>query len=118
MDLLFGNGPSTAAQVMDGLPDGPGYSAVRTLLRILEEKGRIRHEKVGPRFVYHAITSKSEVAEKVLKHTVSTFFKGSVSAAVIALLDSSDESLSDSDLERLEGFIESRRQSVSEPVPK
>ena len=114
MDVLFRSGPSTAAQVMDRLPDGPGYSAVRALLRILEEKGHVRHEKVGPRYVYHSITPKTEAAEKALNHTVSTFFKGSVSDAVAALLDSSEASVSDDDLERLERLIESRRQSRDE----
>lgn len=111
MDVLFRNGPSTAAQVMDRLPDGPGYSAVRALLRILEDKGHVRHEKVGTRYVYHSVTPKTEAAEKALKHTVSTFFKGSVSEAVAALLDASEATVSDDDLERLERLIESRRQS-------
>ncbi len=109
MDVLFKHGPSTAAQVMDRLPDGPGYSAVRAMLRILEEKGHIQHEQVGPRYVYEPITPKDEAGERAMKHTVSTFFKGSVSKAVAALLDSSETNLKEDDLERLEKLIEERR---------
>jgi len=114
MNVLFAHGPSTAAQVMDRLPDGPGYSAVRALLRILEEKGHIRHEKVGPRYVYQSVTPKGEAAERALNHTVTTFFKGSVSDAVAALLDSESAQVSEDDLTRLERLIESRRQAKDE----
>lgn len=109
MNVLFKHGPSTAAQVMDRLPDGPGYSAVRAMLRILEEKGHINHEKVGPRYVYQSVTPKDEAGEQALRHTLSTFFKGSVSDAVAALLDDSETHLREDDLDRLEKLIEAHR---------
>lgn len=114
MNVLYKHGPSTAAQVMDRLTDGPGYSAVRAMLRILEEKGHIRHEKVGPRYVYESITSKDEAGELALRHTLTTFFKGSVSEAVAALLDASETNIRDEDLDRLEKLIEQRRSAEDE----
>lgn len=111
MNVLYKHGPSTAAQVMDRLHDGPGYSAVRAMLRILEDKGHIRHEQVGPRYVYESVTPKDRAGEQALKHTLATFFKGSVSEAVAALLDSSEATLKEEDLDRLEKLIEQRRSS-------
>ena len=113
MNVLFKHGTCTAAQVMDYLPDPPSYSAVRALLRILEEKGHITHEKVGPRYVYAPVMPKDEAGEQAIRHTVTTFFKGSISDAVAALLDQSETPVDEDDLARLERLIESRRKTDS-----
>ncbi|MGB0650076.1 MAG: BlaI/MecI/CopY family transcriptional regulator [Rhodothermales bacterium] len=111
MDVLFRNGPSTVAEVKDRLPDGPGYSAVRALLRILEEKGHARHEKVGPRYVYQSVMPKTEAGQKVLSHTLATYFKGSASDMIAALLYSKEVSVSEEEMARLERLMDSLRRS-------
>ena len=111
MDVLYQEGSATAALVMDSIPDAPGYSAVRALMRILEEKGHIKHEKVGPRYVYSPVLSREKAKKTAMKHTLSTFFHGSVSQAVSALLDVSADDLSDEDMERLQAMIDAKRNS-------
>ncbi len=110
MDIIYQRGQATAAEVLENLPDPPGYSAVRALLRILEEKGHLRHEKHGPRYVYRPVVSPDRAKRSALKHVLSTFFEGSVTQAVAALLDLSDRSLSEADLERLAGMIDKARE--------
>lgn len=109
MNVLYRQGACTAAEVMDRLPDAPSYSAVRALLRILEEKGHITHRTEGPRYVYSAVVPTDEAGQKAIHHTVSTFFKGSVSDAVASLLGSSETPIDEADLDRLERLIEERR---------
>ena len=111
MDILYLRGASTVADVMDRLSDGPGYSAVRALLRILEQKGQVTHEKSGPRFIYSPSVPRKEASKHAIKHTLSTFFHGSVSDAVTALLDASEPSLDQDELSRLEVMIRDRRKS-------
>src|SRR6266849_2972154 len=94
MDVLHARGAATAAEVLAGLPDPPGYSAVRALLRILEEKGHVRHRREGARYVYLSRTSPQSARRSALKRVVSTFFQGSVSQAMAALLESADTELS------------------------
>ena len=110
MDIVYTRGHATAAEVTDLIPDSPSYSAVRALLRILEEKGHLRHEKDGPRYVFYPIVSAATAQKTALKHVVSTFFKGSVSSAVAALMDLSDKDLKKEDIERLEGLIQKARE--------
>src|SRR5688572_10096132 len=85
MDLLFRQGRATAAEVQRGLPDPPSYSAVRAMLRILEEKGHIRHEQDGPRYVYAPRHDREKASHSALRHVVQTFFDGSAEQAVAAL---------------------------------
>lgn len=108
MDVIFRLEKATAAEVMDNLPDPPSYSAVRALLRILEEKGHLMHEQVGPRYVYMPTLSQEKAKRSALRHVVSTFFDGSVSQAVATLLDLSDE-VSRPELDRLASMIEKAR---------
>ncbi|MBO6576236.1 MAG: BlaI/MecI/CopY family transcriptional regulator [Rhodothermales bacterium] len=110
MDVIYRLGEATAAEVMDNLPDPPSYSAVRALLRILGEKGHVKHEKVGPRYVYQPVVPADTASEHALKHVVATFFSGSVSQAVAALLEASDSQLSDEELKRLESRIQEARE--------
>jgi BlaI family transcriptional regulator, penicillinase repressor len=109
MDLLFQRGRATAAEVQEGLPEAPSYSAVRALLRILEEKGHVRHEQDGPRYVYVPTIARDSAKRSALRHIVRTFFDGSTEQAMAALLDVSSSRLSDAELERLSRLIEDAR---------
>jgi predicted transcriptional regulator len=104
MDVLYARGAATAAEVQEAIPDPPSYSAVRALLRILEEKGHARHETQGPRYVYLPQLSRQRARKSALKRLVSTFFEGSAAQAAAALIGS--ETLSKADLARLASIIE------------
>ena len=105
MDIVYRNGKATAAEIHDALPDPPVAAAVRTLLRILEEKGHLRHEKDGPRHVYYPTTPRSVAQRSAVRHLIGTFFAGSRAAAVAALLDESDRPLSETERAELAGVI-------------
>lgn len=109
MDLLFQRGRSTAAEVQRGLPDPPSYSAVRAMLRILEEKGHVRHEQDGPRYVYVPRHDREKASHSALRHVVQTFFEGSAEQAVAALLDGGATSVSDEELARMAKLIAKAR---------
>ena len=109
MDLLFQRGRATAADVQEGLPDAPSYSAVRALLRILEEKGHVRHEQDGPRYVYLPRADRERARQSALKHLVHTFFDGSAEQAVAALLGTGGGRMAPEELERLAVLIEQAR---------
>lgn len=109
MDALHQNGRATAAEVMKALPDPPSYSAVRALLRILEDKGHIKHVKEGARYVYLPRISAETARRSALKRVVSTFFGGSVTQAVAALLETTDTRLEDSDINQLKKMIDQAR---------
>jgi predicted transcriptional regulator len=110
IDALFKLGRASAAEVRTELPEAPSYSAVRALLRILEEKGHVRHEQDGPRYVYVPTFARESARKSALRHLVQTFFEGSTTQAMSALLDSSSSKLSDADLDRLEKMLEQARQ--------
>jgi predicted transcriptional regulator len=109
MDVLYRLGPATAAEVMQELPDPPSYSAVRATLRILEEKGQVRHEEEGPRYVFRPAVARDRAKRTAVRHLVSTFFDGSAEAAMATLLDESASKLSESDYERLKALIDEAR---------
>jgi predicted transcriptional regulator len=109
MDVLYASGRATAAQVRERMPDPPSYSAVRALLRILEEKGHARHEQDGPRYVYVPAVPAGRARRTALTHLVRTFFQGSAERAVAAILESSDTRLTEEELNRLEQLIEQAR---------
>ena len=106
MDIIYRLGEVTAAEVMENLPDPPSYSAVRALMRILEEKTHLRHRQEGPRYVYTPTVPLDAAKQSALKHVLSTFFEGSVSQAVAALLDLGRDDLTDAELERLARLID------------
>ena len=106
MDILYRLGSGTAAEVQQNLPEAPSYSAVRALLRILEDKGHLKHAYDGPRYVYAPIVSRPVAQKSALKQMVKTFFDGSTSNAVAALLDMSGSDLSESELNRLSKIVE------------
>src|SRR5512134_2808545 len=85
MDALYALGRATAAQVLERIPDPPSYSAIRALLRILEEKGHVRHEQDGPRYVYLPVVGARAAQKNAVAHLVRTFFQGSPERAVAAL---------------------------------
>jgi predicted transcriptional regulator len=109
MDIIYGQGQATAAEVMERLPDPPGYSAVRAMLRLLEEKGYLKHEQDGMRYIYLPTLSREKARQSALKQLVQTFFDGSTEEAVAAILDMSRSKLSDSELARLSDLIEKAR---------
>ena len=108
MDVIYRRGRATAAEVLEDLPDPPSYSAVRALLRLLEEKGHVRHEQDGPRYIFLPTVNRERARRTALKHVVRTFFDGSATDAVAALLES-DSALSDSELDRLSSMIQEAR---------
>lgn len=94
MDVLHRVPRATVAMVRAELHAAPSYSAVRALLRILEEKGHVRHLSDGPRYVYEPVSPRSAQRQSALRHLVQTFFAGSTEDAMVALLDSADSKLS------------------------
>lgn len=101
MDVLHRRQQATAALIQAELPAAPGYSAVRALLRILEDKGHIRHVVDGPRYIYEPVAAREAERESAVRHLVRTFFDGSTEDAVVALLDSADKKLNKRQLEEL-----------------
>jgi BlaI family transcriptional regulator, penicillinase repressor len=111
VDILYSHGRATAAEVQSALPDPPSYSAVRAMLRILEEKGHVRHEQDGPRYVYLPTIARDNAKRSALRHMLQTFFEGSAEQAISALLDDSSTRLSDRELDRLARMIEQARKA-------
>jgi BlaI family penicillinase repressor len=103
MDILYREESATAQEVRDAMPDAPGYSAVRALLRILVEKGHAKYVRTGPRYTYHPTVSKKRAERKAVRHLVETFFDDSVEHAVAALLGNAK--LDDDELDRLDKLI-------------
>ena len=111
IDILYARGRATAADVQAALPDPPSYSAVRAMLRILEDKGHVRHEQDGPRYVYLPTVARDNAKRSALRHMLQTFFDGSAEQAISALLDDSSARLSDRELERLARMIDQARRT-------
>ena len=109
MDILYRRGRATAADVMREMPGEPNYSTVRTQLRVLEEKGHVRHEEEGPRYVYSPAVPRSSARRSALKHLVRTFFDGSPEQVVAALLGGEAAKISDEDLARIEALVANAR---------
>src|SRR5688500_11412083 len=111
VDILYAQGRATAAEVQSALPDPPSYSAVRAMLRILEEKGHVKHEQDGPRYVYVPTVARDNAKRSALRHMLQTFFDGSAEQAISALLDDSSTHLSDRELDRLARMIDQARRT-------
>jgi len=105
MDILHRRGRATAHEVMDDLADPPSYAAVRTFLRLLEERGHVRHEQDGPRYVYTPTGARRDAQRSAMAHMVDTFFDGSVEDAVATLVESSKRKLSPDELDRIAALI-------------
>ena len=113
MDILFRKGKATAGEVMEDLPGNSSYSTVRTQLRVLEEKGHVRHEEEGLRYVYVPEVSRGAASKSALKHLMDTFFDGSASKTVAALLGGDARRLSDEELDRIARLITKARKDGS-----
>lgn len=109
MDVLYRLGRATAGDVMRQLEEGPGYSTVRTQLRVLERKGHVSHEEEGLRYVYMPTVPRHSARRSALKHLVETFFDGSTAQAVAALLGGEASRVSDHDLARIEDLVKNAR---------
>ena len=106
MDILYRLGSATAAEIRANLPEAPTYSTVRALLRILEEKGHLKHHYDGPRYVFTPVVSRPAAQKSALRQMVRTFFDGSATQAVAALLDMSARELTDEELDKLGKLVE------------
>jgi predicted transcriptional regulator len=113
MDFLYRRGRATAAEVMADLPGEPNYSTVRTQLRVLEDKGHVRHDEEGLRYVYAPAVPRHAARKSALKHLVETFFDGSAEQVVAAVLGGEASRLSDEDLERIGELIDKARKDGS-----
>jgi len=109
MDVLYELGRATSAEVRERLPDPPSYSAVRAMLRILEDKGHLRHEQDGPRYVFIPTVPREEASESALRRVVRTFFDGSAESALTALIDLGVKDLDEQALRRLADRIAEAR---------
>jgi predicted transcriptional regulator len=106
MDVLHRRGRATAAEVRAELPDAPGYSSVRKLLEILEGKGHVRHDVDGPRYVYTPAQAPERARRSALRQLLDTYFAGSPSHVVAALLELSGPALTDAELDRIAALAE------------
>jgi BlaI family penicillinase repressor len=109
MDILFTLGRASGPEIQERLPDQPGYSGVRTILRVLERKGHIRHVEEGMRYVYLPVVAREKAKQSAIARLVATFFDGSAKAAAAAFLDPGTANLSQEDLKELERAIRKAR---------
>ena len=109
MDILYERGRAAASEVLERLPDPPSYSAVRAMLRLLEEKGIVLHDREGARYIYRPAVSREKARRSALTRLVRTFFGGSTEQTVAALLESPTAKLDDEQLDRLARLIEEAR---------
>ncbi|HWW60308.1 MAG TPA: BlaI/MecI/CopY family transcriptional regulator [Thermoanaerobaculia bacterium] len=113
MDVIHRRGRASAAEVLEDLPDPPTYSAVRGMLRLLEEKGYIRHEWDGPRHVYLPTAKPEAVRKSAVRHLLRTFFSNSMESAVAAMLGASEKPPTDDELKRMARLIDNARRGRS-----
>jgi predicted transcriptional regulator len=113
MDILYRTGRASASEIHQALPDPPTYSAVRAKLRVLEEKGHVRHEEESLHYVYLPTVGRDTARRSALRHLLSTFFAGSVEQAVAAMLDLSAADLSPRELDRISELIKAAKQEAA-----
>jgi BlaI family transcriptional regulator, penicillinase repressor len=106
MDILYQRGKASASEVREAMPDAPSYSAVRAMLRVLEEKGHVKHAEEGLKYVYVPVVAREKAKRSAVKHVLDTFFSGSPEQIVAALLDVSSERLTHEELDRMADLIE------------
>jgi predicted transcriptional regulator len=109
MDVLIARGRASASDIQSLIPDPPGYSAIRATLRVMEEKGYIRHEQNGPAYVYAPKIAPERAKRSAVKHILNTFFAGSAERMVAALLDVSSGNLEPSELDGIAALVEEAR---------
>ncbi len=110
MDILYRRGRATASEIREALPDPPSYSAVRAKLRVLEEKGHVRHQEQALRYVYLPIVPRDKARQSALRHMLATFFDNSTEQAITALLSLKSGSLARDTLDRLSTLIDKAKQ--------
>jgi predicted transcriptional regulator len=110
IEILYERGKASAAEVRQAMPDAPGYSAVRALLGVLEQKGHVRHEEQGLKYVYLPVVARNKAKLSAVKHVMDTFFAGSPEQIVAALLDVSAARLTREELDRIAAMIEQAKQ--------
>lgn len=109
MDFLFQRGKASVGEVMDGIPDPPGYSAVRATLRTLEQKGRVTHEEDGRAYIYRPTIRRDAARKSALTHVLKTFFDNSAEQAVAALLELKGPRISEAELDRVSRLVENAK---------
>ncbi len=109
LDVLFRRKQATAQEIQADIPDAPGNSAIRALLRILEDKGHVQHREEGPRYVYLPVQRADVARRGALRHMLDTFFDGSAAGAMAALLGEDGGKLTPAELERLEAILAQAR---------
>ena len=109
MEIIYRMGRASVAEVLENIPDPPSYSTVRAIMGILEDKGGLKHEKEGPRYVYLPTLSRDKASLSAMRQLLQTFFDGSVERAVAALLNAADAELTDEELARLGRIIRETR---------
>lgn len=110
MEVIYRLGRASASEVRRHLPDTPSNSAVRGMLRHLEEKGHLRHERDGKRYIYLPTVPRSDMRESTMRHVLRTFFAGSTAAAMAALLEAKEEPASEEELNALQRIIDRARE--------
>jgi predicted transcriptional regulator len=113
MDILYRLGRATAGEVLQDLTGEPTYSTVRAQLRVLEDKGHVRHEEQGLRYVYVPIVPRHEARQSLLKHMIDTFFEGSTHKVVAALLGAEGARISREELDQIADLVEKARNGTS-----
>jgi BlaI family penicillinase repressor len=106
MDILYRAGKASGSDVLNAMPDPPSYSAVRAMLRVLEEKGHVKHQEEGLKYVYAPVVARDKAKRSAVKHVMETFFNGSAEQIVAALLDVSSTRLTRDELDRMAEMIE------------
>lgn len=109
MEILYQRGKASASDVREAMEDAPSYSAVRAMLRVLEEKGHVKHQEEGLKYVYVPVVARDKAKRSAVKHVLDTFFAGSPEQIVAALLDVSAEKLTSEELDRMADLIEKAR---------
>ncbi|HXS09326.1 MAG TPA: BlaI/MecI/CopY family transcriptional regulator [Candidatus Krumholzibacteria bacterium] len=109
MDVLFQMGRASAAEVHERIPSPPSYSAVRATMRILEEKGLLKHDYDGKRYIYRPALGQSQARKTAVDHLLDTFFAGSAAGAVMALLENPGQEISEDELDRMAALIDRAR---------
>lgn len=110
MDVLYERGRATAAEILAALPDPPSYSAIRALIKVLEDKGHVKHQEDGPRYVFTPSVPRSKARRNALKHLLQTFFDDSAGEAVASLLGASAGKLKPEELDKIENLIARARE--------
>jgi predicted transcriptional regulator len=110
MDVLYERGRATAAEILAALPDPPSYSAIRALIKVLEDKGHVKHQEDGPRYVFTPSVPRSKARRNAVKHLLQTFFDDSAGEAVASLLGASSTKLKPEELDKIEDLIARARE--------